>query len=56
MALHLGNVMSGLDPGIYSAAVAAAPMVTEWIAGSSPPMTTELEQGSQPSTFVASLS
>jgi hypothetical protein len=33
-------VMPGLDPGIHSVAKAMVLSVTEWIAGSSPAMTT----------------
>jgi hypothetical protein len=35
-------VTPGLDPGIHSVALAALMAVTEWIAGSSPAMTTSL--------------
>ena len=34
-------IKSGDDPGIHSAAFASASTETEWIAGSSPAMTTE---------------
>jgi hypothetical protein len=35
-------VMPGLDPGIHSVALRTSSSVTEWIAGSSPAMTTTM--------------
>jgi hypothetical protein len=37
---HLNIVMPGLDPGIHSVTLATASTATDWIAGSSPAMTT----------------
>jgi hypothetical protein len=37
-----GVVMPGLDPGIHSVTPKIFAAVTEWIAGSSPAMTTEV--------------
>jgi hypothetical protein len=41
---HRPVVMPGLDPGIHSVALAQGSTVPEWIAGSSPAMTTSWER------------
>jgi hypothetical protein len=43
--------MPGLDPGIHSVALAIVIGVTEWIAGSSPAMTTK-KGGAYPAGFI----